>query len=135
MQYSAESERYDRMDFRRCGNSGLKLPALSLGMWHNFGYVDMLENCRAITRAAFDNGITHFDLANNYGPPPGAAEETMGKLFQLDFKPYRDELVISSKAGWPMWPGPYGDWGSKKYLMASLDQSLKRMGLEYVDIF
>ena len=123
------------MQYRRCGNSGLMLPALSLGMWHNFGYVDMLENCRAIARTAFDNGITHFDLANNYGPPPGAAEETMGKLLDLDFRPYRDELIISSKAGWPMWEGPYGDWGSKKYLVASLDQSLKRMGLDYVDIF
>lgn len=135
MQYNAVQTRYASMPYRRCGNSGLKLPALSLGMWHNFGYVDTLENCRSITRMAFDNGITHFDLANNYGPPPGAAEETMGKLLALDFKPYRDELVISSKAGWGMWEGPYGDWGSKKYLVASLDQSLKRMGLDYVDIF
>ena len=133
--YIPDANRYDSMQYRRCGNSGLLLPALSLGMWHNFGYVDMLENCRAIARTAFDNGITHFDLANNYGPPPGAAEETMGKLLQLDLRPFRDELIISSKAGWPMWEGPYGDWGSKKYLVASLDQSLKRMGLEYVDIF
>jgi L-glyceraldehyde 3-phosphate reductase len=123
------------MQYRRCGNSGIKLPAISLGLWHNFGYVDTLQNCRDILHTAFDNGITHFDLANNYGPPPGAAEETWGKILQLDFKPYRDELIISSKAGWPMWPGPYGDWGSKKYLVASLDQSLKRMGLDYVDIF
>ena len=135
MIYNADANRYTTMQYRRCGNSGLKLPALSLGMWHNFGYVDTLENCRAIAKTAFDNGITHFDLANNYGPPPGAAEETMGKLLSLDFKPYRDELVISSKAGWGMWEGPYGDWGSKKYLVASLDQSLKRMGLDYVDIF
>lgn len=135
MTYTPASNRYDTMQYRRCGNSGIKLPAISLGLWHNFGYVDTLENCRAILRTAFDNGITHFDLANNYGPPPGAAEETWGKLFKLDFKPYRDELIISSKAGWPMWPGPYGDWGSKKYLVTSLDQSLRRMGLEYVDIF
>ena len=135
MQYNADEGRYFAMQYRRCGNSGLKLPALSLGLWHNFGYVDTLDNCRSIARTAFDKGITHFDLANNYGPPPGAAEETMGRLLSLDFKPYRDELIISSKAGWGMWPGPYGDWGSKKYLVASLDQSLQRMGLDYVDIF
>jgi L-glyceraldehyde 3-phosphate reductase len=123
------------MEYRRCGNSGLKLPALSLGLWHNFGAIDDYEKCRTIVHTAFDSGITHIDLANNYGPPPGAAEETFGKILKQDFKPYRDELIISSKAGWPMWPGPYGDLGSKKYLVASLDQSLKRMGLEYVDIF
>jgi L-glyceraldehyde 3-phosphate reductase len=123
------------MTYRRCGNSGLKLPMISLGLWHNFGKTDDLENCRNILHTAFDNGITHFDLANNYGPPPGAAEETFGKIFKEDFKSYRDELIISSKAGWKMWDGPYGDYGSKKYLVASLDQSLKRMGLEYVDIF
>jgi L-glyceraldehyde 3-phosphate reductase len=111
------------------------LPAISLGLWHNFGHIDKLENARAILRTAFDHGITHFDLANNYGPPPGSAEENFGKIFNDDFIPYRDELVISTKAGWGMWPGPYGDWGSKKYLVASLDQSLKRMGLDYVDIF
>jgi L-glyceraldehyde 3-phosphate reductase len=113
----------------------LKLPAISLGLWHNFGHIDVLENARNILRVAFDNGITHFDLANNYGPPAGSAEENFGKIFKDDFIPYRDELIISSKAGWGMWPGPYGDWGSKKYLVASLDQSLKRMGLDYVDIF
>jgi len=135
MAYTPAATRYDSMTYRRCGNSGLKLPTISLGLWHNFGYVDTLQNCRDILHTAFDNGITHFDLANNYGPPPGAAEETWGKILKLDFKPYRDELVISSKAGWGMWPGPYGDWGSKKYLVASLDQSLKRMGQDYVDIF
>jgi L-glyceraldehyde 3-phosphate reductase len=135
MQYIANPERYQKMEYRRCGNSGLKLPALSLGLWHNFGQIDSLENARNILRVAFDNGITHFDLANNYGPPPGSAEETFGKIFKEDFIPYRDELIISTKAGWGMWDGPYGDWGSKKYLVASLDQSLKRMGLEYVDIF
>lgn len=135
MLYIANSSRYTLMEYRRCGRSGLKLPALSLGLWHNFGFINPLDNCRRILRLAFDSGITHFDLANNYGPPPGAAEEVFGKLFKDDFKPYRDELIISSKAGWPMWPGPYGDRGSKKHLMASLDQSLKRMGLEYVDIF
>lgn len=135
MQYSANSQRYQSMEYRRCGNSGLKLPAISLGLWHNFGHIDVLQNARNILRVAFDNGITHFDLANNYGPPPGSAEENFGKIFKDDFIPYRDELIISSKAGWGMWPGPYGDWGSKKYLVASLDQSLKRMGLEYVDIF
>ncbi|MGN6531028.1 MAG: L-glyceraldehyde 3-phosphate reductase [Ginsengibacter sp.] len=133
--YLAEKERYQQMQYRRCGNSGLKLPLISLGLWHNFGKIDDLENCRNILHTAFDNGITHFDLANNYGPPPGAAEETFGKLFKEDFKPYRDELIISSKAGYKMWDGPYGDFGSKKYLVSSLDQSLKRMGLDYVDIF
>ncbi|MEP7252713.1 MAG: L-glyceraldehyde 3-phosphate reductase [Ginsengibacter sp.] len=133
--YSANSDRYTSMEYRRCGNSGLKLPAISLGLWHNFGEIDNLENCRQILHTAFDNGITHFDLANNYGPPPGAAEVTFGKIFKEDFQGHRDELIISSKAGWKMWEGPYGDLGSKKYLVASLDQSLKRMGLEYVDIF
>jgi len=123
------------MRYNRCGRSGLKLPAISLGLWHNFGGVDVLENCRAMLLRAFDLGITHFDLANNYGPPYGSAEETFGQIFRKDLAPYRDELVISSKAGWDMWPGPYGDFGSRKYLVASLDQSLKRMGLEYVDIF
>lgn len=135
MPYSANSNRYQSMEYRRCGNSGLKLPALSLGLWHNFGHIDKLENSRNILRIAFDNGITHFDLANNYGPPAGSAEENFGTIFKQDFAPYRDELVISTKAGWGMWEGPYGDWGSKKYLVASLDQSLKRMGLDYVDIF
>ncbi|HXS56959.1 MAG TPA: L-glyceraldehyde 3-phosphate reductase [Hanamia sp.] len=135
MGYHADKNRYDKMTYRRCGNSGLKLPMISLGLWHNFGKIDDLENCRNILHTAFDNGITHFDLANNYGPPPGAAEETFGKIFKEDFKSYRDELIISSKAGWKMWDGPYGDFGSKKYLVASLDQSLQRMGLEYVDIF
>jgi len=135
MQYLPKAERYQQMEYRRCGNSGLKLPAISLGLWHNFGHIDVLENARNILRVAFDSGITHFDLANNYGPPPGSAEENFGKIFKDDFLPYRDELVISTKAGWGMWQGPYGDWGSKKYLVASLDQSLKRMGLEYVDIF
>jgi L-glyceraldehyde 3-phosphate reductase len=123
------------MKYRRCGNSGLKLSELSLGLWHNFGHIDNFHTARQMLRVAFDHGITHFDLANNYGPPPGSAEENFGRLFKLDFQPYRDELIISSKAGWGMWPGPYGDWGSKKYLVASLDQSLKRMGLDYVDIF
>jgi L-glyceraldehyde 3-phosphate reductase len=135
MQYMANEQRYTKMEYRRCGNSGLKLPAVSLGLWHNFGHIDQLQNARNILRIAFDNGITHFDLANNYGPPPGSSEENFGKIFKDDFTAYRDELIISSKAGWGMWPGPYGDWGSKKYLTASLDQSLKRMGLEYVDIF
>jgi L-glyceraldehyde 3-phosphate reductase len=135
MSYSPEQDRYNEMQYRRCGNSGLMLPALSLGLWHNFGEIDDFEKCREIVHTAFDNGITHFDLANNYGPPPGGAEVTFGKILSRDLMPYRDELIISSKAGWPMWPGPYGDWGSKKYLMASLHQSLKRMGLEYVDIF
>jgi len=135
MQYIPNAQRYQTMEYRRCGNSGLKLPAISLGLWHNFGHIDVLENARNILRVAFDNGITHFDLANNYGPPAGSAEENFGKIFRDDFIPYRDELIISTKAGWGMWPGPYGDFGSKKYLVASLDQSLKRMGLEYVDIF
>jgi L-glyceraldehyde 3-phosphate reductase len=135
MPYLANADRYKTMEYRRCGNSGLKLPAVSLGLWHNFGHIDKLDNARNILRVAFDNGITHFDLANNYGPPAGSAEENFGKIFKDDFVPYRDELIISSKAGWGMWPGPYGDWGSKKYLVASLDQSLKRMGLDYVDIF
>jgi L-glyceraldehyde 3-phosphate reductase len=123
------------MQYRRCGKSGVRLPAISLGLWHNFGGVDVFENSRAMVRRAFDLGITHFDLANNYGPPPGSAESNFGEILRLDLKPYRDELIISSKAGWDMWPGPYGNWGSRKYLIASLDQSLKRMGLEYVDIF
>jgi len=123
------------MSYRRAGRSGLLLPALSLGMWYNFGGYDSFENARSMARYAFDHGITHFDLANNYGPPPGSAEENFGKLLKQDFAPYRDELIISTKAGWDMWPGPYGDLGSRKYLIASLDQSLKRMGLEYVDIF
>jgi len=135
MDYLANTDRYKSMEYRRCGNSGLKLPAVSLGLWHNFGHIDVLENARAILRLAFDNGITHFDLANNYGPPPGSAEENFGRIYKDDFKRYRDELIISTKAGWPMWDGPYGDMGSKKYLVASLDQSLKRMGLDYVDIF
>jgi len=135
MAYIASEQRYDSMIYRRTGRSGLLLPAVSLGLWHNFGGVDTLENGRDILRRAFDLGITHFDLANNYGPPPGSAEENFGKLLAQDFRPYRDELVISSKAGYLMWPGPYGEWGSRKYLVASLDQSLKRMGLEYVDIF
>jgi L-glyceraldehyde 3-phosphate reductase len=133
--YQAAPSRYESMIYRRSGRSGLQLPAVSLGLWHNFGGVDRLENGRAMLRRAFDLGITHFDLANNYGPPPGSAEENFGRIFAQDFKPYRDELIISSKAGWGMWPGPYGDFGSRKYLVASLDQSLKRMGLDYVDIF
>lgn len=135
MQYLPNDKRYDTMEYRRCGKSGLMLPAISLGLWHNFGHIDVLENARKILHTAFDNGITHFDLANNYGPPAGSAEENFGKIFKDDFVPYRDELIISTKAGWGMWPGPYGDWGSKKYLTASLDQSLKRMRLNYVDIF
>ncbi len=135
MTYDAQNTRYDSMIYRRTGRSGLLLPVISLGMWYNFGGVDSFENARSMARYAFDHGITHFDLANNYGPPPGSAEENFGKLFKQDFAPYRDELIISSKAGWDMWPGPYGDLGSRKYLIASLDQSLKRMGLEYVDIF
>ncbi|MGD0831635.1 MAG: L-glyceraldehyde 3-phosphate reductase [Terracidiphilus sp.] len=133
--YIANEQRYDTMQYRRCGKSGLHLPAISLGLWHNFGGVDVFENSRAMVRRAFDLGITHFDLANNYGPPPGSAESAFGEILRLDLKPYRDELIISTKAGWGMWPGPYGDWGSRKYLLASLDQSLKRMGLDYVDIF
>jgi L-glyceraldehyde 3-phosphate reductase len=133
--YLANEQRYDAMKYRRCGKSGVRLPAISLGLWHNFGGVDTFENGRAMVRRAFDLGITHFDLANNYGPPPGSAESNFGEILRLDLKPYRDELVISTKAGYDMWPGPYGDWGSRKYLLASLDQSLKRTGLEYVDIF
>ena len=135
MTYSAAETRYDSMQYRRSGRSGLDLPAISLGLWYNFGGVDPLENARAMLRRAFDLGITHFDLANNYGPPPGSAEETFGRISKDDLAPYRDELIISSKAGYRMWPGPYGEWGSRKYLVASLDQSLKRMGLDYVDIF
>ncbi|HSZ63466.1 MAG TPA: L-glyceraldehyde 3-phosphate reductase [Terriglobales bacterium] len=133
--YEASEKRYDSMQYRRCGRSGIRLPAVSLGLWHNFGGVDNFENSRAMLRRAFDLGITHFDLANNYGPPYGSAEETFGQILKKDFLPYRDELIISTKAGWDMWPGPYGDFGSRKYMLASLDQSLKRMGLEYVDIF
>jgi L-glyceraldehyde 3-phosphate reductase len=133
--YVADDKRYDSMQYRRSGRSGIQLPAVSLGLWHNFGGVDNFENSRAMLRRAFDLGITHFDLANNYGPPYGSAEETFGQILKKDFLPYRDELIISTKAGWDMWPGPYGDLGSRKYLLASLDQSLKRMGLEYVDIF
>jgi L-glyceraldehyde 3-phosphate reductase len=135
MSYSFRDDRYDKMQYRRTGKSGLLLPAVSLGLWHNFGDIDNQETAREILRLAFDKGITHFDLANNYGPPPGSAEENFGKIFKQDFASYRDELIISSKAGWGMWPGPYGDHGSKKYLVASMDQSLKRMGLDYVDIF
>lgn len=135
MTYLPSSNRYDTMPYRRCGKSGIKLPALSLGLWHNFGGVDVFENYRKILRLAFDSGITHFDLANNYGPPYGSAEENFGYLLDKDFRSHRDELIISSKAGYDMWPGPYGDWGSKKYLVSSLDQSLKRMKLDYVDIF
>ena len=133
--YSASEDRYDSINYRRCGRSGLLLPAISLGLWHNFGDTDDLDKGREILRAAFDHGITHFDLANNYGPPYGAAEANFGKIYEKDFKPYRDELIISTKAGWDMWPGPYGNLGSRKCLMASLDQSLQRMGLDYVDIF
>jgi L-glyceraldehyde 3-phosphate reductase len=135
MGYAAADERYDRMAYRRCGRSGLQLPALSLGLWQNFGGERPLETSRAIVLRAFDLGITHFDLANNYGPPYGSAEETFGRILRDDIAPYRDELLISTKAGYDMWPGPYGDWGSRKYLLASLDQSLRRMGLDYVDIF
>lgn len=135
MTYLPSSERYKNMRYRRCGKSGIKLPEVSLGLWHNFGGVDVEENFRKILHLAFDSGITHFDLANNYGPPPGSAEENFGKLLHEDFRGYRDELIISSKAGYTMWDGPYGDWGSKKYLVSSLDQSLKRMRLDYVDIF
>ena len=135
MQYTPSDNRYETMEYRRCGNSGIKLPAISLGLWHNFGHVDVFENFRKIMQEAFDNGITHFDLANNYGPPPGSAEENFGKILHTDFTGYRDEMIISTKAGYTMWDGPYGDWGSKKYLVSSLDQSLKRMNLDYVDIF
>ncbi|WP_052285734.1 L-glyceraldehyde 3-phosphate reductase [Kluyvera genomosp. 1] len=135
MVYQASPTRYENMTYQRCGNSGLKLPAVSLGLWHNFGDETHVENSRQLLRHAFDLGITHFDLANNYGPPPGSAESNFGRILREDFLPYRDELIISSKAGYTMWDGPYGDWGSRKYLISSLDQSLKRMGLEYVDIF
>ncbi len=135
MAYSPSDDRYEKMRYSRCGRSGLMLPLISLGLWHNFGGVDSFETGRQIVRRAFDLGITHFDLANNYGPPPGSAEETFGQILRQDLAGYRDELVISTKAGYTMWPGPYGDWGSRKFLVASLDQSLRRMGLEYVDIF
>ncbi|MFN1128491.1 MULTISPECIES: aldo/keto reductase [Lelliottia] len=135
MSWTPTSSRYDTMQYRYCGKSGLRLPALSLGLWHSFGHVQALDSQRALLRKAFDSGITHFDLANNYGPPPGSAEENFGRLLREDFAAYRDELIISTKAGYDMWPGPYGSGGSRKYLLASLDQSLKRMGVEYVDIF
>ena len=135
MVYLADPTRYEKMAYNRCGESGLKLPLVSLGLWHNFGDATLLETSRQLLRHAFDLGITHFDLANNYGPPPGSAESNFGRIMQEDFLPYRDELIISSKAGYTMWDGPYGDWGSRKYLVASLDQSLRRMGIEYVDIF
>jgi L-glyceraldehyde 3-phosphate reductase len=135
MPYLPAADRYDAMPYRRCGRSGLKLPMISLGLWHNFGHDRALDDQRAILRRAFDRGVTHFDLANNYGPPPGSAEENFGRLLREDFGSLRDELVISTKAGYDMWPGPYGEWGSRKYLLASLDQSLQRMGLDYVDIF
>lgn len=133
--YMPADDRYEHMQYRRCGKSGVRLPAISLGLWHNFGGVDRVETARAMLRRAFDLGITHFDLANNYGPPPGSAESTFGQILAHDLRPWRDELIISSKAGYYMWPGPYGEWGSRKNLIASLDQSLRRMGLEYVDIF
>lgn len=135
MAYEPAPNRYDEMKYRRCGKSGLLLPAISLGLWHNFGHVDEYENGRKMVQYAFDRGITHFDLANNYGPPPGSAEENFGKMLKQDLMPFRDEMVISTKAGYHMWEGPYGEWGSRKYILSSLDQSLKRMGLEYVDIF
>ena len=135
MAYAASNQRYQQFEYRRCGNSGLKLPPISLGLWHNFGHVDDAEAAKSILYQAFDHGITHFDLANNYGPPPGSAESNFGKVLASDFRDYRDELIISTKAGYTMWDGPYGDWGSRKYLLASLDQSLRRMGLDYVDIF
>jgi L-glyceraldehyde 3-phosphate reductase len=135
MSYIPDENRYNNMIYRRCGRSGLMLPAISLGLWHNFGGVDVFENMREMVKKAFDLGITHFDLANNYGPPPGSAEENFGRILKTDFRGYRDELLISTKAGYTMWPGPYGDWGSRKYLLSSLDQSLKRMGIDYVDIF
>ncbi len=135
MSFTADERRYEKMTYNRCGRSGIKLPAVSLGLWHNFGAVNDFDNAKRMLFRAFDLGITHFDLANNYGPPYGSAESTFGRILQSDLAPYRDELVISTKAGWDMWPGPYGDFGSRKYLIASLDQSLKRMGLEYVDIF
>lgn len=133
--YQPDPKRYDAIPYARCGRSGLKLPRISLGLWHNFGGIDHFENQRALLRRAFDLGVTHFDLANNYGPPPGSAEENFGQILKMDFASHRDELIISTKAGYTMWDGPYGDWGSRKYLLASLDQSLKRMGLDYVDIF
>ncbi len=135
MVYLAEEKRYETMKYNRSGRSGLRLPAISLGLWHNFGGTDTYENGREMLRRAFDLGITHFDLANNYGPPAGSAEDMFGRMMQSDFAPYRDEMIISTKAGYYMWPGPYGEWGSRKYLISSLDQSLKRMGLDYVDIF
>lgn len=135
MTYQPSAKRYADMEYRRCGKSGIKLPALSLGLWHNFGGVDVRENYRKILHVAFDAGVTHIDLANNYGPPPGSAEENFGQILQEDFRGYRDEMIISSKAGYTMWDGPYGDWGSKKYLVSSLDKSLKRLKLDYVDIF
>lgn len=135
MKYQADPKRYDQMKYNRCGKSGIKLPVISLGLWHNFGGVDDYDNARKMVLRAFDLGITHFDLANNYGPPYGSAEETFGKIMRDDMKPYRDEMIITSKAGYDMWPGPYGDFGSRKYLIASCDQSLKRMGIDYVDIF
>jgi len=135
MKYQVAENRYSDMIYRRSGKSGINLPAISLGLWHNFGGVDTFENYRKIIWTAFDAGITHFDLANNYGPPPGSAEENFGRILKLDFQSHRDEMIISTKAGWDMWPGPYGDFGSRKYLIASLNQSLKRMQLEYVDIF
>ena len=135
MTYKPSSERYTQLQYNQCGKSGIKLPPISLGLWHNFGGVDVFENGRAMVRQAFDSGITHFDLANNYGPPPGSAEENFGIILDKDFRAYRDEMIISTKAGYTMWDGPYGDWGSRKYLLSSLDQSLKRMKLDYVDIF
>lgn len=135
MGYMALESRYDKMIYNRCGNSGLRLPVMSFGLWHNFGYKDSFDNSRLLIQKAFDLGITHFDLANNYGPTEGSAEENFGRILKMDLTPYRDELIISTKAGYYMWPGPYGDWGSKKYLTASLDQSLRRMGINYVDIF
>lgn len=135
MDYQPAAERYQQMEYRRSGRSGLKFPAISLGLWHNFGDSTRVDNSRALLRHGFDCGITHFDLANNYGPPPGSAEENFGRILREDFRAWRDELIISTKAGYTMWDGPYGDWGSRKYLISSLDQSLKRMGLEYVDIF
>ena len=135
MSFFSDSNRYDQMTYRRCGTSGLKLPVISLGLWHNFGGVDAIENGREIILRAFDLGVIHFDLANNYGPPPGSAEENFGRILKSDLSVYRDEILISTKAGYLMWPGPYGEWGSRKYLLASLDQSLKRLGVDYVDIF
>jgi L-glyceraldehyde 3-phosphate reductase len=135
MPWTAAKDRYEQLSYRRCGRSGVKLPPISLGLWHNFGGVDAFASGRAIVRRAFDLGVTHFDLANNYGPPPGSAEERFGRILKLDLAPHRDELIVSTKAGYWMWPGPYGEWGSRKYLLASLDQSLERLGLDYVDIF